>query len=194
MSNRISPEADAMKLVPYWCLLEAPRVPMPDDLCRLLVTFSLAPMDRLEQARAGILAEASTASMMMRIFDNRLAEDVKIDAQAWLWIGSMCAKPGDSVMFAYTISLLSWLNSGQEITMNTLVRSDKIFAWGVPALWEDDGDVLDIWAKQKRDRADYKVSDNWLDDPAFWDMNCVHFYGKGLDYIPAPKLLSPHAG
>jgi hypothetical protein len=166
---------------------------MTDEQSALLMSLLLhnkEDCDRLAKARQ----QTSQEALCGAIFDDRLAEGVVITDTAWFFVVAQCHTPGDAVMFAYTISLISWLQFGAEVTLDMLITQEAIFGWGVPELHGPSEDGLRVWDAQKRrnrrpSASGALLSDNWLDDPEFWDANRENLWGSGISAIPKPQTI-----
>jgi len=173
------------ELVPYYCLLEAKRVPMSEELTEAYIRTFMAG-SKIEEVRQNIVDDAN-GPLGFRIMTHRLAEGVEVESGAWFWAGFQCTSPGDAVMWAYTLSAISWLTGGQKITSDLLMMDDRLFAMGVPDLSNAHGfieDIHAIWDAQKYREPSRKGTDNFLDYPDFWSIQKEAMWNKGLDILP----------
>lgn len=165
----------------YWGLLDTIRVPLDKDMMVTMLGVSTSDPETLASMRAELEANSLAAHILI----GRLPKDVQIADDALVFTIAQITSPGEAVMYAYTLALVSWLTENAPITLDTLTREDRLFAWGVPDLGRDSADSIRAWDAQKRNPRPANVSDNWLDDAAFWEENKKFFWGKGLAAIPS---------
>jgi len=175
------PEVPA-ELVPYYCLLDAKRVPMDEPLSRAMIQIAFATEEDLGKVREGLIKPDSGSPLAARILESRLAPGVTVTNKAWMWILSQTSTPGDAVMWAYTLSVISWLQEDAPVTDDLIMMDDRLFGLGVPDM--DTDDVLRIWDAQKYHDRPPHTMDNYLDHPWFIEAQKKELWGKGLDVIP----------
>ena len=175
------PEVPA-ELVPYYCLLDAKRVTMDEAMSHTMIQIAFATEEELGKIREGLIKPDSNSPLSARILESRLASGVTVSNKVWMWILSQTRTPGDAVMWAYTLSAISWLLEDEPLTDDHIMVDTRLFGMGIPDMGSDD--VLRIWDAQKYHDHPPKGMDNFLDYEWFWEAQKKELWGKGLDAIP----------
>lgn len=188
MAERVQRGSKEMP-VPYMGLLSADRYPLSDITFQTVLVLQGAPPDALKAKRQKIIADKNPpwgVEAALSILEHRLHEDVKVEDHAWWFTGTLCHNPGHSVLWAYTLSVIGWVYQ-QEVTYDLLVTDDRLFALGIPDL----NKCVDLWDDQKRSEYNFpEETDNWLDDPGFWEANRKHFLSAGTGALKLPNTVN----
>lgn len=113
----------------------------------------------LEKAKS---AGFSAAAMLL---PRLIKREVKITGEAAIWIATLCSRPGDVTMWAWSLFDYGRKHPDQTIKIMDLAQ---LMPMGVPS----DNDYHKVWDAQKIPPVDHELSgcgtDNLLDHPSSW--------------------------
>ena len=135
--------------------------PMTEVESRLFIILSITPEKVVESQREQ-MSDPKKIPFVIAVLVSRLQDPLLVDLKTILLCSSFCRTPGQSVMWAFTLTRMLERKNWQRITIDDWVNA---FPMGIPIEEEQ----LKAWDAQKRTGLPPRnMTDNLLDDVRLW--------------------------